>query len=203
MRQRIENKEKRIKKKWICSGRPANVSLTPRGKAYAKRVMRAGERSGRCEASRLRYIALLLLTILLASFSACEESAADYYLEVRGVVLSVGGDCDEAVRALGEPNSYQSAPSCAGTGSDELYIYSGFKIFAHRNDSGAVISALELSSDMHGTREGISIGDSAEKVQRIYGEGESFSGGVEYEGENCRLRIYIKKGRVAGVRYGE
>ncbi len=203
MGQGTRNNEKRINKKWGCGRQGIKRKASPHGKVGARRAMRGRERSGRGEASRLWCIALLLLIISLTAFCACEEEPTDFTFEVKGVVLSVGGDLDEAVRALGEPNSYQSAPSCAGEGCDEVYAYNGFKIFAHRNGSGAVISAVELSNDMYGTREGISIGDSAEKVQRIYGEGESFSGGAEYEGENCRLRIYIKKGRVAGVRYGE
>ncbi len=149
---------------------------------------------------------LLALLILVGIMTSCDgetrkKSGGEYCFSAQGVTFSVGEDCDRVTAMLGEANSHSSAASCADPGLDELYVYNGFRIYAHRAEDRSRITAIELTNDLFATAEGVGIGDSAEHVTEIYGEGEPFSGGVEYAGENCRLRFYIKEGKISGIRY--
>ncbi len=150
-----------------------------------------------------RFFALLAFPLL---FVSCEggsvrEVSEEFFFSVSGMTFTVGDDSDRVLEALGEPNRSISSVSCAGVGQDELYIYNGFKLTCYREGGKAEITSIELTNDTVETMEGAYIGGSAEMLKRIYGEGEEFSGGVEYIGENCRLRFYIKDGKVVGVKY--
>lgn len=148
------------------------------------------------------------ILMFLCLFTSCREEGKTgipekYFLNVKNVSFSVGDDADEVTARLGECNSSSSAPSCAGEGIDEVYRYNGFKIFAHRANGRTTITEIEVTNDTLPTAEGVFIGDDADKIKEIYGEGEDFSGGVEYRAEGCRLRFFITDGRVTGIKYLE
>lgn len=154
----------------------------------------------------INILACILMLLCLAT--SCREEGKTgipekYYLNVKNVTFSVGDDADEVTARLGECNSSASAPSCAGEGFDEVYRYNGFRIIVHRDAKGAKITEIDLSSDLLPTAEGVFIGDDADKIKEIYGEGDGFSGGVEYIAEGCRLRFFITDGRVTGIKYLE
>ncbi len=154
----------------------------------------------------LRRGSFLIFILVILMLAACDHSETrvtqkQFAITAQDVTFSVGDDCDSVLEALGEPNRCSSAPSCAGEGEDELYVYNGFLITAHRAYGKAEVTSVELTNDTVSTCEGVSIGDSSERLTDIYGEGEHFSGGVEYVGKNCRLRFYIKEGKIAGIRY--
>lgn len=151
---------------------------------------------------------IIFLLALSCFLSACEGGGKapppeKYSFVAEGVTFSVGDDADEVTARLGECNSSASAPSCAGEGFDEVYRYNGFRILAHRDSMGAKITEIELLSDLLPTAEGVFVGDDADKIKEIYGEGDGFSGGVEYRAEGCRLRFFITDGRVTGIKYLE
>ena len=153
-------------------------------------------------------IKCLLALVFVFILSACDGGGKApppdrYFFTVGDVTFSVGDDADEVTARLGECNSSASVPSCAGEGFDEVYRYNGLKILAHRDAKGAKITEIDLLSDLLPTAEGVFIGDDADKIKDIYGEGEGFSGGVEYRAEGCRLRFFITDGRVTGIKYLE
>ncbi len=152
---------------------------------------------------RIRAMCLLAVFLLLCG---CDvrgwvDTHQKYTVEIRGVELCVGGDADEVISRLGESNSHSSAPSCAGVGEDELYIYSGFKLFVYRSGARAEISSVEIVNDTISTAEGIYIGDEEEKVISVYGEGKRIGEVREYEGNGVRLRFFIRGGRVRSIKY--
>ena len=153
-------------------------------------------------------IKCLLALVFVFILSACDGGGKApppdrYFFTVGDVTFSVGDDADEVTARLGECNSSASVPSCAGEGFDEVYRYNGFKIFAHRANGRAMITEIEVTNDTLPTAEGLFIGDDADKITEIYGEGDGFSGGVEYRAEGCRLRFFITDGRVTGIKYLE
>ena len=154
--------------------------------------------------SRDRVIIFVILVLLIFSGCVTNEEARypeEYKFSVSNFSFAVGDDADRVVSMLGKANYFTSAPSCAGVGNDELYVYSGFKLTAHRSGGGAVISAIELTNDRTSTVEGVCIGDSEEKIVEAYGNGERFSGGIEFYTDNCRLRFFVREGRVTGIKY--
>ena len=153
--------------------------------------------------NKLYKILLLLSAIFI--FVGCgraeQISPREYKFNSNGVEISVGENADEAISRLVSPNYSSSAPSCAGIGQDEVYIYNGFKISVYREGEDAEITAIEITNDTAATAEGIHIGDIESSLVAAYGEGRPFDGGVEYFGESCTLRFYIKKGRVSAIKY--
>lgn len=150
------------------------------------------------------FFCILVFLCLLVSCEQGENAPPDrYFFTAEGVTFSVGDDADEVTARLGGCNSSASAPSCAGEGVDEVYRYNGFKIFAHRANGRTTITEIEVTNDTLPTAEGVFIGDDADKIIEIYGEGEVFSGGVEYRAKVCRLRFFITDGRVTGIKYLE
>ncbi len=148
----------------------------------------------------------LSLLFLGALFVGCDNARErnrenELSVYINDVGFSVGDDADSVTSRLGHANYYSCVSSCAGEGEDELYIYNGFKIIAHRTDRGSEIVSIELTNDLLSTKEGVSIGDSAKTVSEKYGEGRAFSGGVEYKDEGCVLRFFIRDGRVKAIKY--
>ena len=152
-----------------------------------------------------RYGALLVLLLLVVLVgcegNGTERSPEEYSFQVENCTFSVGDDADRVIASLGKANHFSSAPSCAGVGTDELYVYNGFKITAHRDSERAEIIMIELTNDTLSTPEAVRIGDSAERLTDVYGKGEDFSGGIEYSRANCILRFFLREGRIIGIRY--
>ena len=146
-----------------------------------------------------------LLVSVFFIFAGCkgEENniVSDYKFNTNGMELSVGENADGVISRLMEPNYSSCAPSCAGIGQDEVYIYNGFKISVYREGEDAEITAIEITNDATSTAEGIYIGDVEARLVATYGEGRPFEGGMEYFGESCTLRFYLKNGRISAIRY--
>ena len=153
---------------------------------------------------KISILGLIVLAILI--LAGCEERGDEYVLEefkfkTNGIEMSVGEDADNVISRMMPPNYSSCAPSCAGEGQDEVYIYNGFKINVYREGEDAEIVSIEVTNDTLPTREGIYIGDVESKLREVYGEGRPFTGGVEYFGERSTLRFYLKNGRVTAIKY--
>ena len=155
----------------------------------------------------------LLLILCVSSailLGSCEreqgkgENSADYFFEARGVTVRVGDDADNATTALGEYNSLYLSPSCAVSGVDQMYVYNGFRLTAYPEADKHVIYIIELTNDTVSTAEGVSVGDTRQKVLSIYGEPyESVGESVRYTGRDCILQFIIREGRVTSIKYLE
>lgn len=93
------------------------------------------------------------------------SSASDY-------AVSVDDDMAGVLNALGEPNQYFEAASCAFDGLDKVYTYSGFTITTRPDGDKDFVQSILLTDDSVTTPEGIYIGCSADEVTAAYGEGE-------------------------------
>lgn len=154
---------------------------------------------------KISVIGLLVSVFFIFASCSGEESnsniISEYKFNTNGMELSVGENADGVISRLMEPNYSSCAPSCAGIGQDEVYIYNGFKISVYREGEDAEITAIEITNDATSTAEGIYIGDVEASLVAAYGEGRPFEGGVEYFGENCTLRFYLKNGRISAIKY--
>ena len=153
---------------------------------------------------KINTVSLILLILLTLAGCAGQPQSKwrdEFVFYADGVEIEVGDDVDEVITRLGKPNRIASAPSCAGLGCDELYIYNGFKISAYCEGDECEIVAIELTNDTRQTPEGISIGAPESSVIEVYGAGRDFVGGVEYISDDCRLQFYLSDGRVSGIKY--
>ena len=153
----------------------------------------------------------LALFITLCAVSSiflisCEQTEndipADYFFKARGVTVRVGENVDNATSALGEYNSLYLAPSCAVSGVDQMYVYNGFRLTAYPEADKHIIYIIELTNDTVSTAEGVSVGDTREKVISVYGETyESVGESVRYKGRDCLLQFIIREGKVTSIKY--
>lgn len=110
---------------------------------------------------------------------------------------------DPLITALGSEYTYHESPSCAYIGLDKCYVYKGFSIYTYP-DENAVDHVLQivLTDDSLSTPEGLTIGDSADKVIELYGNDYAESdGSYAYTLEKTNLTIIIKNDKVVSIQY--
>ena len=103
---------------------------------------------------------------------------------------------------LGEPNSYFEAASCAFEGLDKIYTYASFEIETYPQDTADCIKSIVLKDDTVSTVEGVSIGDSEDKVRETYGvPSEESTGRLVYQKEKTNLVFVVNSGVVISIEY--
>ena len=125
-----------------------------------------------------------------------------YVFESNGVSISVDGEAEAYISGLGEPLSYFESPSCAFGDLDKIYTYSGFELDTYSLEGVDYVSAVIFKDDSVSTPEGISIGDSVDKVKEIYGEPESEESTIiSYVKGKTKLCFLVQDGSVVSVEY--
>jgi len=94
----------------------------------------------------------------------------DFAFVVKGVSIHMGGLAAPVVEALGEPQNYFEAPSCAFEGVDKIFYYSGFELFTYPVDGDDFISSINLTDDSVTTFEGVYLGLTFDDMIAAYGE---------------------------------
>ncbi len=162
--------------------------------------------TGMVDMVKQRILFFILIASCIFSLSGCDIDPTkgdekEYVFCIYEIYIAVGDDLDKIIDDIPSYNSFNSAPSCADVGTDELYIYNGFRISAHRSNGRCEITMIELTNDTVSTFEGMSIGDTEEKLRLCYGEGERSANTVEYKSKNCILRFYMREGKIVSIKY--
>lgn len=138
------------------------------------------------------------------SVGTVENGAASggkgYVFTYNGTSIQVDADAAPIVSALGDPVSYFDAASCAFEGLDKFYSYNGFELNTYPSGDKDYISAIVFRDDSVSTDEGVCIGDSADKVKEVYGEGTEESGMLVYEKDGMKL-CFVVKDTVVSIEY--
>lgn len=134
-----------------------------------------------------------------------ENSAPDadaFVFQTGGVTVSIDENMAGVLDALGEPQSYFEAASCAFDGLDKTYTYSGFIITTRPDGDTDFVNSILLTDDSVTTSEGIYIGCQAEEVTAAYGESESDMDGVlSYTRGSSALNFILNDGAVISIEY--
>ena len=150
---------------------------------------------------------ILFVWVFIVFFVSCEnfdepDEKKDYRFMVNGAEIAVGARVDEVINKIGKYDALDTSPSCAIDGTDEIYIYKGFRIIAHKSENSHIISSIEITNDTVSTPEGIKIGEDENQVIKIYGDGFERQGErMIYEGATSRLSIGIRNNKVSSIRY--
>ncbi len=115
--------------------------------------------------------------------------------------VSIDQDMSEVLSALGEPQSYFEAASCAFEGLDKTYTYSGFQVLTRPDGEKDYVNSILLTDDSVTTPEGLYIGASAADVTATYGEGESLGSSLRYTKENVVLSFILENDAVVSIEY--
>lgn len=135
--------------------------------------------------------------------------AKGYVFVSGGVTIGVDVDAAPIIEKLGEPDSYYEAASCAFEGLDKMYTYKGFEIDTYPNGDADYVSAVIFKNDSVKTPEGVGLGDTAEAVEKAYGNNAveaaekagAVNGTLEYEKDGMKLCFIVKDDEVVSVEY--
>ncbi|MDO4261508.1 MAG: hypothetical protein Q4C82_05475 [Eubacteriales bacterium] len=129
------------------------------------------------------------------------DDSGGYAFDYEGLSIRVDEPMADVLAALGEPDKYYEAASCAFDGLDKMYTYGSFEIDTYPDGGTDYISAVILKDDLVSTAEGASIGDAQEDVTAIYGEGREESGMTVYEKDGMKLCFLFQDGAAVSVEY--
>lgn len=161
----------------------------------------------------IKYIATAALAALLAaSLMSCgsddlnEETQqtvqvhnASYTLTVNGQELQPGIEMPEN---LGEPTSYFEAASCAIEGFDKSYTYGSILVTTEDDGKTERITGMTILDDGAATRNGVTIGDSKDKVLSVYGAtGNSTETSLSYTYGSVTVKFLLRDGSVTSITY--
>lgn len=125
-----------------------------------------------------------------------------YFFLVGDFAVTIDQDMAEVLAALGEPQSYFEAASCAFEGLDKIYTYSGFQITTRPDGDKDYVNSILLTDDSVSTPEGIYIGSPALDVADTYGVLRgSDSGSSMLTLDNVTLSIILEEGKVISIEY--
>ena len=131
-----------------------------------------------------------------------DDANAGWTFQAGDVAITPDMDMSAIADQLGEPKSYFEAASCAFEGLDKIYTYTSFEIETYPQDTADCIKSIVLKDDTVSTVEGVSIGDSEDKVRETYGApAEESTGKLVYQKEKTNLVFVISSGVVASIEY--
>lgn len=134
---------------------------------------------------------------------AADAQAADRFTFVyKGTNIAMKAEAAPICEALGDAKSYTEETSCAFDGLDKNYAYTSFIMTTYPDKDKDRVNSVTLMDDTVSTTDGISIGDTKEKVEEVYGA-DSFNGVNAYimsEGES-QLTIIMENDKVSSIQY--
>ena len=119
----------------------------------------------------------------------------------KGFEVFIDQDMADVLVALGDPQSYFEAASCAFEGLDKTYTYAGFEITTRPDKEKDYVNSIVLTDDSVTTTEGLYIGCTPDDIKKVYGDGSEFAGGVGYFSGGTILDFIIEDGKVVSIEY--
>lgn len=137
-----------------------------------------------------------------ASTAEHVDAGSAYYFEINGTAV-VPGMTQEALLAIGDPDSTFEAPSCAGEGTDYTYTYGSVEITTVPNAQGVnEVDAIVLKDDLTATPEGVSLFMSLEDMTAAYGDGYTLSGSAYiYVKGGVQLQFIVENDEITSIQY--
>jgi len=156
---------------------------------------------------------ILILTAILAMslmMTGCGSNTADsqeassqsageagFIFESGDTKVVMNAETTDILESLGKETDYFEAESCAFKGIDKTYTYSGFRLYTYPVDEVDYVLSVEFMDDSVSTTEGLSIGDTKEKVIETYGEDyEDSESSIIYTKGKSQLKFILDSGEV-------
>lgn len=165
-----------------------------------------------------KFICLILVLVMAASFAACSDSNAPagnetqnqtnppssegFVFHHNGTAVVMHADAAPILAALGEAKSYTEEASCAFSGLDKTYFYGSFYLQTYPQGDKDYVYGVWFADDSVSTDEGVYVGMSQADVEKAYGA-DSYNGKNAYimtKGEST-LTVIIKDGVVSSIQY--
>lgn len=154
-----------------------------------------------------------VLAVLICLLTACggadndrnDTTTTGTQNKVDGFALTVAGVeivPGMILPAMPQADSVYEAASCAIEGLDKTYTYGSIVISTQDDGKTERVTGLTIMDDGAATGEGVTIGDSVERVKAVYGEPASQSENVwRYLRGKTVLRILFREGMVTSIVY--
>lgn len=137
-----------------------------------------------------------------AGSSAPAKGADAFSFTINGTKVTVNENMAGVLAALGEPQSYFEAESCAFEGLDKTYTYAGFVITTYPDGEQDFINSIRLTDDSSATQEGVYIGCTADQVQAVYGDAkDDHVGALSYTNGDTMLNFILEGDVVVSIEY--
>lgn len=134
--------------------------------------------------------------------SSAPAKGAAFSFAANGIEITINENMADALDALGEPQSYFEAESCAFEGLDKTYTYAGFVITTYPDGERDFINSIRLTDDSASTKEGMYIGCTAGQVQAVYGDaGDDHVGALSYTNGDTTLNFILENDVVISIEY--
>ena len=136
--------------------------------------------------------------------TAAAPASDTFTFNFKGTGISMKADAEPILAGLGECKSYTEETSCAFDGLDKNYTYTSFIMTTYPDGDKDRVNSLTLRDDTVSTAEGISIGDSKEKVESVYGA-DAFNGINAYimadSTGDSQLTVILDGDKVSSIQY--
>lgn len=138
-----------------------------------------------------------------------EPEGTTFYFSYNNIKITPNDLMKPLLTALGEPLHFEESPSCAYTGMDKIYVYSGFSVYTYQNgdtDSNGqpvdYVLEILITDDSVTTPEGLMLGASADQITQIYGNDyTNKNGSYSYRKNHTELLIIVTNERVQSIQY--
>lgn len=159
-----------------------------------------------------KLITVLLAAMLVFAFTACNNKAVDTSSEdngniskvsefsfvVDGVTVTPGKIMP--TEKLPEPQAVSKVPSNAFEGTDDVYFFGDYEITAHIEGGENEVYSVYFINSSVSTAEGLSLGDTREKMVELYGENyQANDKECIYKGEKTELCVIVQDNIVISI----
>ena len=158
-----------------------------------------------------KIVALLLMSLLLVGCTKDKTSvdgkkggagANGYEITINGTTITMHKEAADIISALGKTKDYYEATSCAFDGLDKQYFYEGYQVETYPTDDKDYISLVYIEKEGIPTKEGVQVGDTAEKVKEVYGtDYKDDFGTMIYSSGKSELKFYFTGDKVSEIEY--
>ncbi len=130
------------------------------------------------------------------------KPAPGFEFDYNGTAIQMNTDATSVLKALGDPQDYFEAKSCAFDGMDKTYYYSGIELTTYPNGDKDYISSLYFKDDSVSTKEGIYIGSTLEEMLAAYGDDyKGENGSYTYTKGESSLMFIVENDEVTSITY--
>lgn len=161
-----------------------------------------------------RVMAFVITLVMLTCMAGCgdipHENDAVSYTDAYVFAHSEGRlsifDDGEAVECnFGYANMENTTFGCGNGRVSKTYYYDGFEVVTYEmiDDRKPYVASILMTGKEVSTAEGLSIGDMAEKVTELYGEGKADGYDLRFVKGDMELVVTCKDGTVTAIEYKE
>lgn len=152
---------------------------------------------------RTLFILLFMSAIIFVGCSFRRNEGNDnYYIEEGQEKIYPNMKASEIKTILDKKESYSEKEGCAGAKCIKVYGYKDFEIWTYNDNDIEKVLKVIVKGNKVKTKSGLTIGDSKEKVKKLYGDDFlDDDGNMKYEKQKLNITVKISDDKVIQIEY--